>query len=83
MINVNKNYDSFIESLGNHSDQKTRPLSKKLNQNQIYYLRIIANHSIIILNSNWIKKALSYFKIFIYKFFVKFYSLQVNKITSP
>lgn len=80
MIKIDQNYDSFIESLGNHSDKKTRPLSKKLNEKQAYYLRIIANHSIIILNSNWVKKTISYLKILIYKFLVQFHSIKLKKV---
>ena len=77
MININKDYDSFIESLG--IIQIKIKIIIKLNEKQVYYLRIIANHSIIIINSNWIKKIISYLKIIIYKFFVKFYSIQLKK----
>ncbi len=76
IIKVNQNYDEFLESLGNHSDKKQRSLTKKLNTKQIILLKMIANHSIIILNSGFIRRIISSLKVLIYKTAVKYYGLQ-------
>ena len=76
MIKVNQNYDEFLESLGNHSDKNQRSLTKKLNTKQIILLKMIANHTIIILNSGFIRGIISSLKVMIYKTAVKYYGLQ-------
>ncbi|MFL2660950.1 MAG: B12-binding domain-containing radical SAM protein [Alphaproteobacteria bacterium] len=78
MIEVDKNYDEFLESLGNHSDKNQRSLTKKLNTKQIILLKMIANHTVIILNSGFFRRIISSLKVIIYKTVVKYYSLQAK-----